>query len=148
MHLLTAVPYKGSAPAMVDMLAGQTAALSGTMITAIPHARSGRLRALGVTSLNRSSAAPDVPTVAEAGVPGYEAVMWYGLLAPAGTPREVVMKIHGAASRATQEPAVRKRFLDDGVEPVAGTPEQFAAVIRNDMAKWEKVVKSAGVKPE
>ena len=145
---LVHVPYKGSAPAVIDLLAGQIVAMTGTMITVIPYMRSGRMRALGVTSLTRSSVAPDVPTIAEAGVPGYESVQWYGLLAPGGTPREVIVKIHEAASRATQEPAVRKRFLDDGVEPIAGTPEQFAKVIRDDMAKWEKVVKAAGIKPE
>jgi tripartite-type tricarboxylate transporter receptor subunit TctC len=142
------VPYKGSAPALMDMLAGQVVAMTGTMITVIPYVRSGRMRALGVTSLARSSVAPDVPTIAEAGVPGYESVQWYGLLAPGGTPRDVIIKIHEAAARATQEPAVRKRFLDDGVEPIGGTPEQFAAVIRDDMAKWERVVKAAGIKPE
>jgi tripartite-type tricarboxylate transporter receptor subunit TctC len=142
------VPYKGSAPAVFDLLAGQVVALTGTMLTVIPYVRNGRLRALGVTSLKRSSVMPDVPTIAEAGVPGYESVQWYGLLAPGGTPREIIAKIHDAASRATQEPAARKRFLDDGAEPLAGTPEQFAAVIRDDMAKWEKVVKAAGIKPE
>jgi tripartite-type tricarboxylate transporter receptor subunit TctC len=142
------VPYKGSAPAVFDLLAGQVVALTGTMLTVIPYVRNGRLRALGVTSLKRSSVMPDVPTIAEAGVPGYESVQWYGLLAPGGTPREIIAKIHDAASRATQEPAARKRFLDDGAEPLAGTPEQFAAVIRDDMAMWEKVVKAAGIKPE
>jgi len=142
------VPYKGSAPAVFDLLAGQVVALTGTMLTVIPYVRNGRLRALGVTSLKRSSVMPDIPTIAEAGVPGYESVQWYGLLAPGGTPREIIAKIHDAASRATQDPAARKRFLDDGAEPLAGTPEQFAAVIRDDMAKWEKVVKAAGIKPE
>ena len=142
------VPYKGSAPAVFDLLAGQVVALTGTMLTVIPYVRNGRLRALGVTSLKPSSVMPDVPTIAEAGVPGYESVQWYGLLAPGGTPREIIAKIHDAASRATQEPAARKRFLDDGAEPLAGTPEQFAAVIRDDMAKWEKVVRAAGIKPE
>jgi tripartite-type tricarboxylate transporter receptor subunit TctC len=142
------VPYKGSAPAVFDLLSGQVVALTGTMLTVIPYIRNGRLRALGVTSLKRSSVMPDIPTIAEAGVPGYESVQWYGLLAPGGTPREIIAKIHDAASRATQDPAARKRFLDDGAEPLAGTPEQFAAVIRDDMAKWEKVVKAAGIKPE
>ena len=108
----------------------------------------GRIRVLGVASEVRLKQLPDVPTIAEAGVPGYESVQWYGLLAPGGTPREIIAKIHDAASRATQEPAARKRFLDDGAEPLAGTPEQFAAVIRDDMAKWEKVVRAAGIKPE
>ena len=142
------VPYKGSAPAVFDLLSGQVVALTGTMLTVIPYIRNGRLRALGVTSLKRSSVMPDIPTIAEASVPGYESVQWYGLLAPGGTPREIIAKIHDAASRATQDPAARKRFLDDGAEPLAGTPEQFAAVIRDDMAKWEKVVQAAGIKPE
>lgn len=142
------VPYKGSAPALIDMLAGQVVAMTGTMITVIPHVRSGRLRALGVTSLTRSSVMPEVPTIAEAGVAGYEAVQWYGLLAPGGTPREVIVKIHEAAARALQDAGLRKRFLDDGVEPIGGTPDQFATVIRDDLAKWAKVVQAAGIRPE
>ena len=145
---LSHVPYKGSAPAVLDMIAGQTVAMTGTMLTVIPYIRNGRMRALGLTSLARSSVAPDVPTIAESGVPGYESVQWYGLLAPGNTPREVITKIHDAAARATRDPAARKRFQDDGAEPLGGTPEQLAAVIRDDMAKWEKVVRAAGIKPE
>jgi tripartite-type tricarboxylate transporter receptor subunit TctC len=142
------IPYKGSAPALVDMLAGQIAVMTGTMITVIPHIRGGRLRALGVTSATRSQVAPDVPSIAEAGVPGYESVQWYGVLAPAGTPREVITRIHEGVVRALQDATVRKRFLDDGVEPVGSSPEEFAALIRADMAKWAKVVKDAGIKAE
>jgi tripartite-type tricarboxylate transporter receptor subunit TctC len=142
------IPYKGSAPALVDMLAGQIVVMTGTMITVIPHIRGGRLRALGVTSATRSQVAPDVPSIAEAGVPGYESVQWYGVLAPAGTPREVITRIHEGVVRALQDATVRKRFLDDGVEPVGSSPEEFAALIRADMAKWAKVVKDAGIKAE
>jgi tripartite-type tricarboxylate transporter receptor subunit TctC len=142
------IPYKGSAPALVDMLAGQIVVMTGTMITVIPHIRGGRLRALGVTSATRSQVAPDVPSIAEAGVPGYESVQWYGVLAPAGTPREVITRIHEGVVRALQDAIVRKRFLDDGVEPVGSSPEEFAALIRADMAKWAKVVKDAGIKAE
>jgi tripartite-type tricarboxylate transporter receptor subunit TctC len=142
------IPYKGSAPALVDMLAGQIVVMTGTMITVIPHIRGGRLRALGVTSATRSQVAPDVPSIAEAGVPGYESVQWYGVLAPAGTPREVITRIHDGVVRALQDAVIRKRFLDDGVEPVGSSPEEFAALIRADMAKWAKVVKDAGIKAE
>ena len=145
---MTHVPYKGSAPALVDMLAGQIEVMTGTMITIIPYVRDGRLRALGVTSLKRAAVAPELPTIAEAGLPGYEAVQWYGLLAPGATPREIIAKLNEAAARATQDAAVRKRFLDDGVEPVGGTPEEFAALIRSDMAKWARVVRDANIKAE
>ena len=145
---MTHVPYKGSAPALVDMLAGQIEVMTGTMITVIPYVRDGRLRALGVTSLKRAAVAPELPTIAEAGLPGYESVQWYGLLAPGATPREIIARLHEAATRATQDAAIRKRFLDDGVEPVGSTPEEFAALIRSDMAKWAKVVKDANIKPE
>ena len=139
---------KGAGQGVIDVMAGHVPLMSPTIFAALPHVRTGRLRGLGVTTAKRVSGAPDIPTIAEAGVPGYQSVQWYGLLAPGGTPREIIAKIHDAASRATQEPAARKRFLDDGAEPLAGTPEQFAAVIRDDMAKWEKVVKAAGIKPE
>lgn len=145
---MTHVPYKGSAPALVDMLAGQIEVMTGTMITVIPYVRDGRLRALGVTSLKRAAVAPELPTIAEAGLPGYEAVQWYGLLAPGATPREIIAKLNEAVARATQDAAIRKRFLDDGVEPVGGTPEEFAALIRSDTAKWAAVVKDANIKAD
>ena len=145
---MTHVPYKGSAPALVDMLAGQIEVMTGTMITVIPYVRDGRLRALGVTSLKRAAVAPELPTIAEAGLPGYESVQWYGLLAPGATPREIIVRLHEAVARATQDAAIRKRFLDDGVEPVGSTPEEFAALIHSDMAKWAKVVRDANIKPE
>jgi tripartite-type tricarboxylate transporter receptor subunit TctC len=145
---MTHVPYKGSAPALVDMLAGQIEVMTGTMITVIPYVRDGRLRALGVTSLKRAAVAPELPTIAEAGLPGYEAVQWYGLLAPGATPREIIAKLNEAVARATHDAAVRKRFLDDGVEPVGSTPEEFAALMRSDTAKWARVVKDANIKAE
>ena len=145
---MTHVPYKGSAPALVDMLAGQIEVMTGTMITVIPYVRDGRLRALGVTSLKRAAVAPELPTIAEAGLPGYEAVQWYGLLAPGATPREIIAKLNEAVAHATHDAAVRKRFLDDGVEPVGSTPEEFAALIRSDTAKWARVVKDANIKAE
>jgi len=145
---MTHVPYKGSAPALVDMLAGQIEVMTGTMITVIPYVRDGRLRALGVTSFKRAAVAPELPTIAEAGLPGYEAVQWYGLLSPGATPREIIAKLNEAGARATHDAAVRKRFLDDGVEPVGSTPEECVALIRSDTAKWAGVVKDANIKAD
>jgi tripartite-type tricarboxylate transporter receptor subunit TctC len=142
------VPYKGSAPAVTALLGGHVAALSATAITGIPQIRAGRLRGLGVTSKTRSAVAPELPTLDEAGVPGYEATQWYGVLAPGGTPREVVMRLHAELSRVLQLPEVKSRFATDGVEVVADTPEQFAQLIRSEIVKWAKVARDAGIKPE
>ncbi|HTD90004.1 MAG TPA: tripartite tricarboxylate transporter substrate-binding protein, partial [Burkholderiales bacterium] len=142
------VPYKGSGGAMVDLLSGQIAAMTTTSLSAMPLIRSGRLRVLGVTSAKRSIALPEVPTVAEAALPGFEAVQWYGVLAPAGTPRDIVGKLHAAITRALQETSVRERLLGDGAEPVGNTPDEFSAVIRNDLVKWGKVIKDAGITAE
>jgi tripartite-type tricarboxylate transporter receptor subunit TctC len=142
------VPYKGAGPANIDVIAGHAVSLMGSMISVAPFIRDGRMRALGVTSLTRSPIAPRVPTIAESGVPGYESIQWYGLLAPAGTPREIVAKLNQAVVRAVREPAIRKRFADDGVDPAGSTPEAFATVIRNDITKWQRVVKQAGIQPE
>jgi tripartite-type tricarboxylate transporter receptor subunit TctC len=145
---LVHVPYKGSGGATVDLISGQVAAMTTTTLSAMPLVRSNRLRALGVTSVKRSAVLPDVPTIAEAALPGYEAVQWYGVLAPAGTPREVVVRLHAAIVRALQEGNVKERLLSDGAEPVGNSPEEFAAVIRRDLAKWGKVIKDAGITPE
>jgi tripartite-type tricarboxylate transporter receptor subunit TctC len=142
------IPYKGAGPANIDVIAGHAVALMGSMFSVAPFIRDGRMRALGVTSLKRSPIVPAVPTIAESGVPGFESIQWYGLLAPAGTPRDIVAKLNEAVVRAVREPAIRKRFADDGVEPAGSTPEAFAAVIRDDIAKWHRVVKQAGIKPD
>ncbi len=142
------VPYKGSGGAMVDLLSGQITTMTTTTLSAMPFVRSNRLRALGVTAAKRSVALPNVPTIAEAALPGYEAVQWYGVLAPAGTPRDVVGKLHAAVVRALQEAPVRERLLVDGAEPVGNTPDEFAAIIRNDLVKWGKVIKDAGITAE
>ena len=143
------VPYKGASQAAIDVMAGHLPLTFGNIMNALPHVHSGRVRALGVTSAKRVSAAPDIPAIAEAGLPGYEAVQWYGLLAPAGTPREIITKLHAGVLRALQDPAVRKRFIDDGAEPApSGSPEEFGARIHAEIAKWAKVVTEAGIKPE
>jgi tripartite-type tricarboxylate transporter receptor subunit TctC len=142
------IPYKGTAPGVVDLLAGQVKVMAPNLLTALPHIKAGRLRALAVTSAKRSEALPDVPTIAEAGVPGYESVQWYGVLAPAGTAREIVTRLHAEIVRALGEPDVRERLAADGAEPVGSTPEQFAAFIRSEIDKWARVARAAGIHAE
>ena len=142
------VPYKGSGPGVTDLVAGHVPAMMPNMLSAQPHIKSGRLRALGVTGSKRAPGADDIPTIAEAGVPGYEAVQWYGVLAPAATPRDIITKLHAGVVRALQNPDVRQRLLNDGAEPVGNSPEEFATYLRAETAKWAKVVQAAGIKPE
>jgi tripartite-type tricarboxylate transporter receptor subunit TctC len=140
------VPYKGSNPAMADLIGGQIQFTYGTILSVYPHVRSGKLRALAVSSSKRSTVMPDVPTIAEAGVPRFDATSWNGVLVPAGVPRPILARIHESVARALQSPEVRERLTGDGAEPVGSTPEQFAAFIRAEMAKWGKVIKAAGLK--
>jgi tripartite-type tricarboxylate transporter receptor subunit TctC len=142
------IPYKGSAPAMVDLLGGQVAVMAATMLTAIPHVRSGRLRALGVTSVQRTAVAPEVPTIAESGVAGYEAVQWYGMLAPAQTPRDIITRLHRELAAILQTVDMKERFAADGGDPGGNTPEAFARYIKAEIEKWARVAKTAGITPE
>jgi tripartite-type tricarboxylate transporter receptor subunit TctC len=143
------VPYKGVGPALVDVVAGHVPLMMGSTLSALPHVRSGRLRAYGVTSLKRTGGAPEIPTIAESGVPGYEAYNWSGLLAPAGTPRAIVMQLHAAVLQALQDPAVRRRFIDNGADATpSASPEEFGAFLQTELAKWTKVVRDAGIKPQ
>ncbi len=142
------IPYKGSAPAMIDVVGGQVAITMATMLTGIPHVRSGRLRALGVTSAQRTAVAPDVPSIAQAGVPGYEAVQWYGILAPAHTPKEIVTRLNRDLTAILQSAEIRERFAADGGDAGGNSPEAFARYIKSETEKWARVVKSAGIKPE
>ena len=142
------VPYKGSGQGIVDVVAGQVPVMMPSILTGLPHAKSGRLRALGVTGAQRAAGVPDIPTIAEAGVPGYEAVQWFGVLAPAGTPRAIVTRLHGEIVRTLQAGDVRERLLADGADPVGSTPEEFAAFLRTETSKWAKVVKDAAIQPE
>jgi tripartite-type tricarboxylate transporter receptor subunit TctC len=142
------VPYKGSGPGVTDLVAGHVPAMMPNMLSAQPHIKSGRLRALGVTGSKRAPGADDIPTIAEAGVPGYEAVQWYGLLAPAGTSRDIITRLHAGVVRALQNPDIRQRLLNDGAEPVGNSPEEFANYLRAETTKWAKVVQAAGIKPE
>ncbi len=138
------VPYKGSAPAMNDLLGNQIAIMFDNMPSAIQHVRSGKLRPLAVTTAKRSPELPDVPTIAEAGVPGYEATSWFGLLAPAATPADIVNKIDAALIKVYANPELRKKIADQGAEPVVEKPAEFAAFIKAETAKWGKVVQASG----
>jgi tripartite-type tricarboxylate transporter receptor subunit TctC len=142
------IPYKGSAPAIIDLLSGQVTTMIATMLTGLPHVRNGRLRALGITGATRIAAAHEVPTIAEAGVPGYEAVQWYGLVAPAQTPREIVGRLNRDMVAILQSADVKERFASDGGEAVPTSPEDFGRYIRNETEKWARVAKTAGIKPE
>ena len=142
------IPYKGSAPAMIDLVSGQVTTMIATMLTGLPHVRSGRLRALGITGATRIAAAQDVPTIAEAGVPGYEAVQWYGLVAPAHTPREVVTRLNREMVAILQSTDVKERFASDGGEAVPTTPEEFGRYIKTETEKRARVAKTAGIRLE
>ena len=146
---VTYVPYKSGNAGLVDVLSGQVPLLMGSMLSAMPHVRQGKLRAYGVSGLRRTAGAPDIPTIAEAGVPGYEALQWFGLFAPAGTPKEIVQRLHAEIVRAAQDAEIKKRFVNDGGDPQpSASPEAFASFIRADMLKWDKVVREAGIKPQ
>lgn len=138
------IPYKGSAPAVTDLLGGQIAVMFDNMPSAIGHVRAGKLRALAVTTPKRSPALPDVPTIAEAGVPGYSATSWFGLLAPANTPAPVLAKLNASILKALADPDVKKKMAEQGAEPYGEKPEQFAEFIRSETAKWGKIVKQSG----
>ncbi len=138
------VAYKGSAPAVNDLLGNHIAIMFDNMPSAIGHVKAGKLRPLAVTTAQRSPALPDVPTIAEAGVPGYEATSWFGLLAPARTPAPVVAKLNASILKALADPDVKKKLLEQGAEPAGETPAQFAAFIASETVKWGKIVKQSG----
>jgi tripartite-type tricarboxylate transporter receptor subunit TctC len=140
------VPYKGSSPALTDVITGQDAVMIVNMPPAVPFVKAGKLRALAVTTRNRSPLLPDVPTVAESGLPGYETVAWFGILAPAATPKDIVNRLSEEIARIARSPAMRERLTSLGAEAVGSTPDEFAAVIGRDIAKWTPLAKSVGIK--
>ena len=142
------VPYKGLAPALTDLMAGQLHYSFGSYSTVGPHLKTGRLRPIAVTSLKRAASTPELPTIAEAGYPGYEAIPWWGVLLPAATPKPLVTRINADIIRALQAPEVKERFDAQGLEIIGSSPEQFAAHLKAEIARWSKVVKAAGVRPD
>ena len=142
------IPYKGSAPAVADLLGGQTHMMFDNIPSSLPHIKSGKLRALATTGAKRDPALPDLPTVAEAGVPGYESGVWFGLMVAAGTPRDIVMRLNAAAVQATKAPEFIKRMTDLGYNLIPGSPEDMATAIRAEIARWTPIVKASGAKVE
>ena len=142
------VPYKGGGPAMADLMAGLVDIHFGGLSTALPHAKAGKLRALGQTSLVRSAAAPDIPTIAESGLAGYEAAISYGIFLPAGASPVLVDRLHAAVDATVRSPDVAAKFADLGADPQFGTPREFAAYVADDLAKWARLAKEAGLKAE
>jgi tripartite-type tricarboxylate transporter receptor subunit TctC len=142
------IPYKGTGPALTDTVAGQTQVLFSSTATALPHVKSGRLKAIGVTTARRIPALPEVPTVSESGLPGYEVVLWHGLIGPKGLPKAAVDRINAEVNKSLQQKETAAQLENDGVAPAGGTPEQFAAQIRKEIGVWKKVAADAGVKAE
>lgn len=142
------VPYKGGSAAMTDLLGGQIDMMFEIFPTALPHMQSGRLRALGVTSPQRMPNLPDLVTLSEAGVPGYEMSTWHGVLAPAGTPRDIVQALNRALARALAQPALQTRFAAAGLQAAPGSPEDFGKFIRAEVQRWAGLVKASGARIE
>jgi tripartite-type tricarboxylate transporter receptor subunit TctC len=142
------IPYRGSAPALQDLVAGRVSVMFDLVLTAAPHVRSGAVRGLAVTGAKRSAALPDLPTIAESGLPGYEVSAWFAVFGPAGLPRPVVDRLNAEIARALAEPDLRQRLASQGAETLACSPDEFAAYLKAEIAKWDKVVRDAGVRPE
>ncbi|MEO8441223.1 MAG: tripartite tricarboxylate transporter substrate binding protein [Betaproteobacteria bacterium] len=140
------VPYKASAPALIDVLGGHVSMMFDPVITSMPQVKLGKLRALAVTSLKRSPIAADLPTFDESGLPGYEAIGWHGILAPAGTPADIINRLNNDIVKVIHTPEMQNRFAEQGAEPVGNTPAQFAEFLKSDLEKWAKVIKAAGVR--
>jgi tripartite-type tricarboxylate transporter receptor subunit TctC len=143
---ITHVPYKGGGPAMIDLVAGQIAMMIEPMPSALPQVRAGKVRALAVTTPRRSSALPELPTVAETGITGYDLTIWLGFFAPAGTPREIIAKLNTELARTLNAPDMRERLAQQGVDTIVDTPEQFGAYVNAEIARWGKVVRDSGTK--
>jgi tripartite-type tricarboxylate transporter receptor subunit TctC len=140
------IPYKGSAPAVADLLGGQTNMMFDNIPSSLPHIKSGKLRALATTGSKRDPALPDVPTIAESGVPGYESGVWFGLMAPAATPREIINRLNAAAVQGTKAPEFVKRMTDLGYNIIAGTPEDMGKALQAEIQRWTPIVKASGAK--
>ena len=142
------VPYKGAGPALIDLIAGQVQVMCTSPLPALPHVKSGRLRGLAMTGRTRSRAAPDIPTVAESGVPGYESTLWYALLAPAATPQPIIKKLHAQTVQILKSSAVTEQLLAQGAEPVGNSPEELQQFLRTEIDRWTKVIEQANIRAE
>jgi tripartite-type tricarboxylate transporter receptor subunit TctC len=142
---LNIIPYKGGVQIVIDLMAGNIQLSFGNILNYLPHVKSGRLRALGVTSATRSAAMPHLPTIAESGLPGYDVTTWHGWLAPADTPATIVNKLSQELARAVRMPDIASKLAEDGGEPVGSTPEQFRDLIRTEVPRWRKVIKEVGL---
>jgi tripartite-type tricarboxylate transporter receptor subunit TctC len=142
------VPFRGGGPAMLDVIAGNTKVMFSSLVQTTPYVKNGQLRALGTGGAKRSPVLPDIPTIAEAGVPGYQATNWWGIIAPARTPKEIVDKVHAALSQAQDSPDTQKRLESEGAEMVRMSPQEFGAFMVSEMEKWGKVVKESGIKAQ
>ena len=140
------VPYKGGGPAMIDLVAGHVEIFVAVISTAVPQVKAGKARALAVTGSRRAAALPEVPTVAEAALKGYEATNWYGYVVPAATPRAIIERLHKATVAVLDMPDIRKALLDQGIEAAPSSPEQFAVYIKSETGKWTNVIRAAGIK--
>ena len=143
---LVHIPYKGLGPAYIDLIAGQVPVVFGGVTGVAPHIRSKRVRPLGVTGAQRVSAFPEIPTIAEGGVKGYDVTLWYGVLAPSGTPGAIVSRLHAAMTTALQSPDLRQRLINDGAEPTASSPEAFQAFIKSEIDRWAPIIRASGAK--
>lgn len=140
------VPYKGTAPSITDLVGGRVSVTAASAISTMPHVRANRIRALAVVSAKRSPSVPELPTVAETAIPGYAVDQWYALFAPANTPRDVVTRLHTEIAKTCADPVIRERMVAMGLDPVASTPDEFAAYIKTETAKWGKLVREAGIR--
>jgi tripartite-type tricarboxylate transporter receptor subunit TctC len=145
---MTHIPFGGSAPAMADVMAGNSHLVMDLMFSALPQVKGGKLKAIAVTGAKRSSVLPELPTVAESGVPGFEVVAWNGLMAPANTPKDVIAKLSQELKRELDSPEMKERLIAQGFEPAWSTPEQFSTLIKHEIERWSKVVKVSGAKVE
>jgi tripartite-type tricarboxylate transporter receptor subunit TctC len=141
------VPYKGTAPALIDLIAGQTSAVFTGIPGILPHVKAGRLRVIGVSTAKRVDSLPDVPTVAESGLPGFDVTQWWGVLAPAGTPLPIVTKLNETLGTALRSGDLRTRLAATGAEPTPSTPDEFHAFIKSEIARWAPVIRASGAKP-
>jgi len=142
------IVFKGSGPAFVSLISGEVSAMFATVLSSMPHVKSGKIRALGVTTLKRVQVMPEVPTLAETALPGFETSQWFGILAPKGTPRRIIDRLYQAISRASSRADVKERLAAQGVEVVNRKPEEFAALIKREIAQWGEVIKAAGIRPQ